>query len=407
VKVALVHDWLTGLRGGERCLEAFLRIYPQADVYTLIHVPEATSPLIDAQVKQASFLQKFPAVRKYYRLLLPLYPAAIKSLRIDGYDLVISLSHSAAKNVVVPKNTFHICYCFTPMRYIWDQAESYFGKLTPLVWPILKSLRNWDVKGAERPDAFVAISRFVAARIRCFYGRDSEVIYPPVDTSWISSAASKTKGVAFLYAGALVPYKRPDLVVEAFNKLEEPLWIVGRGPMESQLRKLAKHNVTFFGHVPDSELANFYRKSRALIFPGVEDFGMVPIECLAAGRPVIGLFDGALRETILGVRPWSYNSGDPIIDPLEGIDTTKIMASHASGVFIEKKPNAGRQAEIEALCESVKFFISKESEISVESCVRRAEHFSPMRFYRAWNELLVRRGLLPGWEERKKVVGLR
>lgn len=398
MKVALVHDWLTGMRGGERCLEAFLRIYPQADVFSLIHVAGSTSDLIDDRLRATSFLQKLPAVKNYYRLLLPLFPKATESLDLSGYDLVLSLSHSAAKNVNVPENSVHICYCFTPMRYIWDQARSYFGALTPLLWPMISSLRKWDVNGARRPDHFVAISRFVAARIRCFYEREAEVIYPPVDSSWINPAKIGTPGEAFLYAGALVPYKKPELVIEAFNKMDQPLWVVGKGPMQKRLKRMAGPRIKFFGHVPDAELAELYARSRALIFPGTEDFGMVPIECLAAGRPVIGLYDGALKETLPGITHWKDRvSSNTIGSQCDSYQSSFIDTKSACGVFIERAHNASRKDQVQALIKSVQYFIERENDFQVESCVRRAEHFSPMRFYRAWNSLLGRLGLLPGF----------
>ncbi|MDP1591074.1 MAG: glycosyltransferase, partial [Prosthecobacter sp.] len=300
MKVALVHDWLTGMRGGERCLLAFLRLYPRADIFTLLHLPGRTSAGIDERVRGTSFLQRLPGIAKYYRLCLPLFPLAVRGFDFTGYDLVISLSHSAVKNIRVPAGCVHVSYCFTPMRYIRDQAWQYFGLATPFLWPVLALLRRWDRRGAQGPDAFVAISRFIAARIRHFYGRDSEVIYPPVDTSWIARAGSGSRGRAFLYAGALVPYKRPELIVRAFNELAEPLWVVGSGPLLSRLKRIAGPNIHFFGQVSDAELSRFSAECRALIFPVREDFGMVPIECLAAGRPVIGLYEGALRETLRG-----------------------------------------------------------------------------------------------------------
>lgn len=374
MKVALVHDWLTGMRGGERCLQAFLHIYPQADIFTLLHVPGSTSPLIDSRVKQTSYLQHLPAAKKVYRLCLPLYPHAIRRFDFSGYDLVISLSHAAAKNICVPKGVPHISYCFTPMRYVWDQAEFYFGAATALLWPLIRSLRTWDKESSAGVTEFVAISDFVAARIRCFYGRHAEVIYPPVDTSWIEPAAQGRPGEAFLYAGALVPYKRVDRVVEAFNAIGERLWIVGRGPEEARLRKLAGKNIEFFGHVPDRELSAFYRRCRALVFPGTEDFGLIPLECMAAGRPVIALHDGALRETLAGLKPWATQPG---LDP-----------SAASGVFIQNKQGDGEKAQLDSLLTSVYYFIRHEQQFQVDSCVRQAQAFSPQRFFSSWDAFM-------------------
>lgn len=374
MRVALVHDWLTGMRGGERCLAAFLNLYPNADIFTLLHLPGTTSKEIDRRVKEQSFLRTIPGIERYYRYFLPLFPSAIRTFDFKGYDLVISLSHAAAKNITVPPGTIHISYCFTPMRYIWDQTRHYFGAATPALWPIVQYLRNWDIEGSQSVDRFVAISRFVATRIRKFYGRDAEVIYPPVDTSWITPTLPGVQGAAFLYAGALVPYKRPELVVEAFNRLGEPLWIVGSGPAYRSLKKIAKSNIYFIGSVSDAELAILYRRSRALVFPGIEDFGMVPIECLAAGRPVIGAYDGALKETLNGVRPW---------------DSSKLDYRGAAGVFCKRNRGVGQSAkEVEALIAGVRIFLLHEGEISPAECVRNAQRFSPARFYSGWRELV-------------------
>jgi glycosyltransferase involved in cell wall biosynthesis len=369
MRVALVHDWLTGMRGGERCLKAFLNIYPDADIFTLLHVPGSTDAIIDAQVKQTSFLQKLPNAKRLYKLALPLYPQAIGQFDFSDYDLVVSLSHAAAKNVIVPPHVRHVSYCFTPMRYIWDQAEAYLGKATVLAWPLIAYLRAWDTKGAQRVSDFVAISKFVAARIRCFYGREATVIYPPVDSSWIEPAAPGSRGEAFLYAGALVPYKRVDLLIRAFAGRSEKLWIVGFGPEAEKLKAMAGPNVEFFGWVPDHELATFYRRSRALLFPAVEDFGIIPLEALAAGRPVIGVCDGALRETLNGVKPWISQSIEP---------------SHSAGVFFRGGTGQNRQDEIEALGKSLNYFLEHEGQFSVENCINQAKLFSPARFFGCW-----------------------
>lgn len=357
MKVALVHDWLTGMRGGERCLEAFLELYPGADIHTLIHVPGSTSSLIDGRVRGTSWLNQLPRAGAIHRLLLPWYPAAVRSLRLDGYDLVISLSHAAAKNVVVGADARHLCYCFTPMRYIWDQADQYFGAARVGLWPVIQGLRSWDKTGAGRVTHFVAISRFIAARIRCYYGRRSTVVYPPVKTDWITPAREGQPGEAFLYAGALVPYKRPDLVVEAANILRLPLWVVGGGPMERTLRKLAGPTVTIRGRCPDDELADYYRRCRALILPGVEDFGMMPVECMAAGRPVIGRRFGGTADTIVTDGP------------------------HATGVLIR----GGRHhLTVEDMIEAFHRFIVEEERFQVAACVEQARRFSPVVFRDAW-----------------------
>jgi len=370
MKVALIHDWLTGMRGGERCLQSFIQMYPQADIFTLIHVRGTTLPEIDARVKKTSFLQSFPGIKHYYRYLLPLFPRAIAGFDLRGYDLVISLSHAAAKNVSMPKGVPHICFCFTPMRYIWDQAEEYFGALTPYLWPLINRLRRWDRKGSKNVSIFVAISKFVAARIRCYYGVNSAVIYPPVETSWIRTNPPHRRGRAFLYAGALVPYKRVDLVVEAFNQMREELWIVGAGPEEKRLREKAQSNIQFFGKLSDQELGECMRNCRALIFPGTEDFGLIPIECMAAGRPVIAAHAGALRETHKGVKPWL---------------TKTIQPSESTGVFIKKD----EALEVSALVQSIRYFIDREEQFSSAGCVEHSKKFSVMEFRAQWNALLI------------------
>lgn len=364
MKVAIVHDWLTGLRGGERCLLAFLKLYPDADIFTLLHVPGTTTEEIDSRIKQSSFISFLPKAASYYRYLLPFYPLAARQLDLREYDLVISLSHAAAKNVRINKESKHICYCFTPMRYIWDQAGSYFGKLTPFLWPVIKVLRIWDKRGSQGVDQFVAISRFIAARIRCYYKREAEVIFPPVATGWISPLESYEKGAAFLYAGALVPYKRPDLVVKAFNRLDEELWIVGSGPEEEYLRTIASGNIKFFGKVSDAKLAEAYRRCRALIFPGKEDFGMIPVECMAAGRPVIARQAGGASETVLGVMP------------VQGA----VESDKATGVFFS---NDSEQEE-DLLFEAIKYFIANEECFKPENCIKQAQKFSFERFKEDW-----------------------
>lgn len=357
MKVALVHDWLTGMRGGERCLEAFLELYPDADIHTLIHVPGSTSRLIDERVRGTSWLNQLPYAGMIHRVLLPWYPAAVRSLRLEGYDLVISLSHAAAKNVVVDRNARHFCYCFTPMRYIWDQVDQYFGSARLGLWPIMRALRGWDKRGSSGVNQFVAISRFIAARIRCYYGRRSAVVYPPVNTGWITPAQEGTRGEAFLYAGALVPYKRPDLVVEAANILRIPLWVVGGGPMERTLRKLAGPTVTVRGRCPDDELAEYYRRCRALILPGVEDFGMMPVECMAAGRPVIGRRFGGTADTIIADGP------------------------RATGVLIRGNRH---HVGVEDLIEALHRFTVEEEHFNVAACIERSRQFSPEVFRHAW-----------------------
>ncbi len=390
MKVALVHDWLTGMRGGERCLHAFLQMYPTADLYTMLHIPGTTSALIDSRVTKTSFLQNIPKISKYYRHCLPLYPAAIRQFNLDQYDYVISLSHAAAKNVTIRNpRTHHLCYCFTPMRYIWDQAYHYFGSATPLLWPAIHWLRGWDRRGSESVEKYIAISKFVAARIKCFYGRSADVVHPPVDLSWLAPArvqenGSFKKGEAFLYAGALVPYKRPELVIEAFNQIKEPLWVVGSGPEERRLKDMAGPHIQFFGKVSDADLASIYAHCRALIFPGVEDFGMVPIECMGAGRPIIGLYAGGLKETLRGIKPWDRKQ------------SKALETRGATGVFFP----AITADPVSSVISAVYYFMDREETFSSGACIAQAELFSAQGFRQTWSQRIISEGKVKVQEPR-------
>lgn len=362
MKVALIHDWITGYRGGEKCLSAFLDLYPEADIYTLLHKPGSSTEKIDSRVKGTSFLQKFPLVEKYYRLLLPLYPLAVKSLKLEKYDLVISLSHAAVKNISLPDDTVHVCYCFTPMRYVWDQAFYYFGILTYPLLPILRWLRNWDRNKSRGVDRYIAISKFVAARIRCFYKRSATVIYPPVDTAWIKPNL-EDKREYFLWAGALVPYKRPDLVVRVCSENNIPLLVAGSGPLEASLKKIAGPSVEFLGRVSDEKLAELYRGARALIFPAIEDFGMMTVECMAAGTPVIALERGGSKEIL---KACNYASKE------------NLKNSGITGVFINKSQLKNKENLLAAIRE-----ISNLN-IKPSDCVDRAKLFSVEVFKKDW-----------------------
>jgi glycosyltransferase involved in cell wall biosynthesis len=301
-RVALVHDWLTGMRGGERCLEVMCELFPDAPVFTLLHVPGSVSPVIERHRIVTSFVQRLPGAARRYRHYLPLFPAAVRGLSLDGYDLVISLSHCVAKAVRVPPDALHLCYCFTPMRYVWDLEDDYAsggGWLARLALPPTAALlRRWD-RHTAGVDDFVAISQHIADRIRRVYGRVAEVIYPPVELQRFRIAADV--GDYYLVVSALVPYKRVDLAVAAATRLGRRLLVVGRGTEEARLRAMAGPGVTFLGWRPDDEVAELYARCRAVLFPSVEDFGIVPLEAAAAGRPTIALAQGGALETMLGL----------------------------------------------------------------------------------------------------------
>ena len=301
-KVALVHDWLTGMRGGERCLEVFGELFPDADLYTLLHVPGSVSPAIERRRIVTSFIQRLPQAERRYRHYLPLFPAAVRAFDLRGYDLVLSSSHAVAKSVRVPAGALHVCYCFTPMRYVWDLYDDYFGPRAGLAArlvmpPVAAWLRRWDRRTAAGVDHFVAISRLVAARIRRTYGRDADVIYPPVDVSRFRM--DEAPGDFYLVVSALTPYKRVDLAVEACNRLGRRLVVVGSGPEDRRLRALAGPTVELLGWRDDAQTAELYARCRALLFTPLEDFGITPLEAMAAGRPVIAFGEGGARETVV------------------------------------------------------------------------------------------------------------
>jgi glycosyltransferase involved in cell wall biosynthesis len=304
MRVALVHDWLTNLAGSERVLLTLHELYPDAPIFTSVYVPDEFPELSGADVR-TSFIQKIPWARKRHQAFPFLRTVAVERYDLDGFDVVISSSHAEAKGVLTRPETLHVCYCYTPIRYYWSGYHQYlenpsFGPLNPLiklVMPYMTSyLRVWDRCAADRVDRFVAISRHVAMRIRKYYRREAHVIYPPVNTGWLKPSTSVDD--YFLLVGRLIPYKRADIVVEAFNRLGLPLKIAGTGSEMDSLREKAAPNVEFLGRVSDGELAELYSRCQALIFPQEEDFGIVPLEAMAAGRPVIAYRGGGALETV-------------------------------------------------------------------------------------------------------------
>jgi lipopolysaccharide/colanic/teichoic acid biosynthesis glycosyltransferase/glycosyltransferase involved in cell wall biosynthesis len=307
MRVALVHDWLTGMRGGERVLAELCRLFPGATLFTLLHRRGSVDPLIEARPIRTSFLGALPSIERHYRYWLPLYPLAAWSLDLEGFDLVLSSSHAAAKAVRTPAGSLHVCYCHTPMRYIWDAQPDYFGygdrlgaRRTALRLAT-GPLRAWDRRSAGRVDHFIANSEHVRRRIAACYGRAAEVIYPPVATDFFTPVPGAPPEPAdfYLVVSALVPAKRLDLAIDAFGHSGRPLVVAGSGPDAAALRRRARPNVRFLGFVPDEELRRLYRSCRALVLPGREDFGITAVEAQACGRPVIAHAAGGALESVL------------------------------------------------------------------------------------------------------------
>ncbi len=302
MRVALVHDWLTGRRGGERVLEQLALLFPDADCYTLVHVPGSTFEAIERLRIHTSPLSDLPGARDHYRKLLPAMPWAIERFAPLDADLVVSTSHAVAKGIRTTPDTPHVCYCFTPMRYVWDQAEAYLGRgvRRALAAPLAAWLRRWDARTStpDRVTRFVAISRCVADRIGRHYDREADVLYPGVDTERIRPSGAPP-GDFHLLVGGFVPYKREDVAIEAFARMGRPLVVVGDGPTRARLEAGAPDHVRFTGRVSDAELADLYARCRALVYPQDEDFGIIAVEAQAAGRPVVAFARGGATETVV------------------------------------------------------------------------------------------------------------
>jgi glycosyltransferase involved in cell wall biosynthesis len=302
-KIALVHDWLTGMRGGERALEVLCERYPEAELFTLMHIPGSVSATIERRPIHTSFIQKLPAVASYYRHYLPLFPRAIEQFHFERFDTVISISHCCAKSVITPKTTTHLCYCLTPMRYAWDQFEAYFGPErvgylgSHIMRPVMDRMARWDRQTANRADRYVAISHYVAGRIGRYYNREASVVYPPVNTQFFHPDETPPERFA-LVVSALVPYKRIAVAIDGCAQAKVPLKIVGDGPERGALERHADGRAEFLGRLSDDEIRMLYRRAAVVLLPGEEDFGIVPLEAQACGRPVVALGRGGALETV-------------------------------------------------------------------------------------------------------------
>jgi len=312
VRVAVVHHWFVSQGGGERVAEVLAQMYPAADLFTLVANPEWVPHSLRHRSLQASFLNRIPFASRIYRHLLPLYPMAVEQIDLSGYDLVLTSDSGPMKGTIVSPSAVHICYCHSPMRYLWDQYHEYcksMGRTSRAVFSLsARYVRSWDQRAAQQVTQFVANSNYVASRIRQCYGRDSTVLYPPVDTS--SGYIASTPGNAYLTVGRLVSYKRTDLLIQACNMLGRELRIIGTGPEEARLRSQAGKTIKFLGNVNEATLWEEYAHCRAFLFAAEEDFGMAVVEAQACGRPVIAFGKGGALETVESLDSTALSSED-------------------------------------------------------------------------------------------------
>lgn len=362
--MALVHDWLNGMRGGERVFEHFCALLPEADVFTLFYEPERLSTAIRAmRVHESALARRFPAARRHYRKLLPILPAAVARFPTAGYDIVISTSHCVAKGTPPPRKGMHLSYVFSPMRYVWDHYEDYLsGRFVQdtALGLARKRLQEWDRRTAQQIDAIAADSHHIADKIARFWERRARVIHPSVDVDFFTPGDGPNSG-HFLVVSALVPYKRVERAIEASRLAGRPLVIVGDGPERAALQALAHKGVQFRGWVSDEELREEYRRCRALLYPGVEDYGLTALEAQACGRPVLALRRGGAVETIV-----------------EG----------ETGAFFDE-PEAQALAELMTAFDAMTF--------DPHAIRRHAEQFSPARFRRQLAEWILEEGRIRCW----------
>lgn len=299
-RVAIIHYWLVGMRGGERVVERLIRLFPDADIFTHVYVPEAVSALIRSRPVKTTFINRLPGAARHYQKYLPLMPMALEELDLRGYDLVISSESGPAKGVIAAPDAFHLCYCHSPMRYIWDHYHDYretAGRITGYAMPwVFHRLRQWDAISASRVDAVASNSNFIRRRVKMAWGRDSSVVFPPVEVDHFQPSSDVHDH--FLWVGQMTPYKRADLAVEAFNRLGLPLLMVGQGEMVKELKRRAGPNITIVPKLGYDQLRMAYAQARALIFTAEEDFGIVPVEAMAAGRPVLAFGRGGAVDTV-------------------------------------------------------------------------------------------------------------
>jgi glycosyltransferase involved in cell wall biosynthesis len=321
-RVAIVHYWLVGMRGGERVIERLLHLFPDADIFTHVYVPEAMSKTIASRPVKTSFIQKLPGAARHYQKYLPLMPMALEELDLRGYDLVISSESGPAKGVIAAPDALHLCYCHSPMRYLWDHYHDYkpaAGRLARLVMPwSFHRLREWDVTSAARVDTFVANSTFIRQRIARVWRRDAQVVHPPVATHLFSRSPEVED--RYLWVGQMTPYKRADIALEAFNRMKLPLLMVGQGEMSAELKRRAGPTVEIVDKLDFDSLRRAYARCRGLVFTAEEDFGIVPVEAMASGRPVLAYGRGGARDSVAPGISGQFFADQSIDSLIEGVE---------------------------------------------------------------------------------------
>ncbi len=347
LKVALIHDWLTGQRGGEKVLEVLCEIFPEAPIFTLFHFPGTQIKSIEERDIHTSFLQRMPFLRKKYRSYLPMFPVAVELFDLQDFDMIVSSSHCVAKGVIPRPDALHVCYIHSPVRYAWNQYFSYFSpkklgffsrKLIPFS---IHKLRLWDESSSHRVDHFIANSKATAQRVQKYYRRQSDVIHPPVDSDYFRPVEKQED--YFLIVSALVPYKKIDLAIQTFNQNGRVLKILGQGPEYKRLKKMSKTNIQFLGSTDDETLLKTYQQAKALIMPGEEDFGINALEAQACGIPVVSYARGGALETVISGETGVFFSELSVksllgaLDKLETIPFNKeILRVHALNFSREK-----------------------------------------------------------------------
>lgn len=374
MKVAIVHDWLTTWAGAEKALAELLACYPQAEIFTMVNfLPVDKIPSLVGRTIHTSLIQKLPGARKHYRRYLPLMPLAVEQFDLKGFDLILSSSHAVAKGVISDPGAVHVCYCYSPMRYAWDMQHQYLrqagrekGIFSWVMRWQLHRLRQWDYLSAQRVDHFVAISQYIQRRINTFYRREADVIYPPVEVEKFRH--DRPREAFYLTASRMVPYKRIDLVIEAFNHMpEKQLIVIGDGPDYDKLSTLAGPNVTLMGYQPDSVLIDHLERTQAFLFMAEEDFGILPVEAQAAGAPVIGYGVGGLTETTLNnvTGLWvSSQDSQALVECLQTFEAQKEQDPNAYSASVCRQ-SAERFATVN-FTQSIHAFVAKKTAKTVK-----------------------------------------